>query len=301
MQKAVIPQPADLENILDSLDAVVYVSDIDTYELLYMNQYALKHIGKVDDFAQIQGKRCYQVLQKQQTSPCEFCTNSRLPENGDTYLWEFQNTRNGCWYQCRDRLIDWHDGRRVRLEIAADISLRKQTEQQLEAARDELKELAERDSLTQLYNRRAFFLNADALRKSLPHDQQMGLMIIDLDYFKAVNDTYGHEAGDTLLAAIGQKLKHFSNNHTVIGRMGGEEFAIAFAISGQLKPEPFALAIYTAIADIRALYFNDTLRCTASIGLSCQTVTAPLKAALRAADNALYKAKAAGRSQIKMA
>jgi len=300
MQIAVNTEQSDLENILDNLDAVVYVADIETHELLYMNQYALTHIGKVDSFAAVKGKRCYQVLQRDQQSPCDFCTNALLPKNGDTYLWEFKNTRNGCWYQCRDRLIRWHDGRLVRLEVATDISVRKQMEVELEQARDELKILAEQDSLTKLFNRHAFFLYAENLRKSLPVDALLGLMILDLDYFKDINDNYGHEAGDELLAAIGRELKGLADDKTVISRMGGEEFAIVFRLNQPQQAERFARQVYKLVSEVRAVYFSDILRCTTSIGVTCGHANTPLKQLMRVADDALYEAKAAGRSQIKM-
>ena len=127
-------KPADFENILNNLDAVVYVADTDTHELLFMNTYALRHIAHADNFSDIAHLPCYEVLQKNQTRPCDFCTNAKLPANGDVLVWEFKNTRNQCWYQCRDRLIDWHDGRRVRLEVATDISERKHAEEALQRA-----------------------------------------------------------------------------------------------------------------------------------------------------------------------
>ncbi|MCJ8316005.1 GGDEF domain-containing protein [Idiomarina sp.] len=304
LRKLMIPSAvteiSDLQHILDSLDAVVYVSDVETHELLFMNKYALKNIGGVNQFDDVKGKRCFEVLQKGQKKPCDFCTNPLLPKSGDTYLWEFKNTRNNCWYQCRDRLIRWHDGRQVRLEVAADITERKTVEEELREAQRELKVLAEVDSLTQLYNRRAFFMYADKLRKSLPNSSSLGLMILDLDYFKDINDSYGHEAGDTLLAAIGQKLGSFANNHIVIGRMGGEEFAIAFHETQKREKEDFANLVYKAVSNVKALYFKDTLQCTTSIGVSSQPVSTPLRNIMRQADDALYRAKSAGRSQIKM-
>jgi len=304
LRKLMIPSAvteiSDLQHILDSLDAVVYVSDVETHELLFMNKYALKNIGGVSEFDEVRGKRCFEVLQKGQKKPCDFCTNSLLPKSGDTYLWEFKNTRNNCWYQCRDRLIHWHDGRQVRLEVAADITERKTVEEELREAQRELKVLAEVDSLTQLYNRRAFFMYADKLRKSLPNSSSLGLMILDLDYFKDINASYGHEAGDTLLAAIGQKLGSFANNHIVIGRMGGEEFAIAFHETQKREKEDFANLVYKAVSNVKALYFKDTLQCTTSIGVSSQPVSTPLRNIMRQADDALYRAKSAGRSQIKM-
>ncbi len=305
LRKLMIPsavtEVSDLENILDNLDAVVYVSDTDTHELLFMNKYALKNIGGVSEFDQVRGKRCFEVLQKGQSNPCDFCTNPLLPKNGDTYLWEFKNTRNNCWYQCRDRLIQWHDGRQVRLEVAADITERKQVEVELQEAQKELKVLAEIDSLTQLYNRRAFFMYADKLRKSLSRSSCLGLMILDLDYFKDINDSYGHEAGDTLLAAIGQKLNLLADSNTVIGRMGGEEFAIVFHETEKLQKLDFANQVYKAVSSVKALYFNDILHCTTSIGVSSQPANTPLRDIMREADNALYKAKSAGRSQVNVA
>ncbi|QZN91971.1 sensor domain-containing diguanylate cyclase [Idiomarina abyssalis] len=305
LRKLMIPsavtEVSDLENILDNLDAVVYVSDTDTHELLFMNKYALKNIGGVSEFDEVRGKRCFEVLQKGQSNPCDFCTNPLLPKNGDTYLWEFKNTRNNCWYQCRDRLIQWHDGRQVRLEVAADITERKQVEVELQEAQKELKVLAEIDSLTQLYNRRAFFMYADKLRKSLSKSSSLGLMILDLDYFKDINDNYGHEAGDTLLAAIGQKLNSLADSNTVIGRMGGEEFAIVFHETEKREKLDFANQVYKAVSNVKALYFNDLLHCTTSIGVSSQPASTPLRDIMREADNALYKAKSAGRSQVNVA
>jgi diguanylate cyclase (GGDEF)-like protein len=301
MIPSVVTEVSDLENILDNLDVVVYVSDTDTHELLFMNKYALKNIAGVSEFDDVRGKRCFEVLQKGQNNPCDFCTNPLLPRNGDTYLWEFKNTRNNCWYQCRDRLIQWHDGRQVRLEVAADITERKQVEVELQQAQEELKILAEIDSLTQLYNRRAFFMYADKLRKSLSKSSSLGLMILDLDYFKDINDSYGHEAGDTLLAAIGQKLNSLADSNTVIGRMGGEEFAIVFNETEKRKKLDFANQVYKAVSSVKALYFNDILHCTASIGVSSQPAKTPLRDIMREADNALYKAKSAGRSQVNVA
>ncbi|MCA1766835.1 MAG: GGDEF domain-containing protein [Idiomarina sp.] len=176
----------------------------------------------------------------------------------------------------------------------------KQLEEELLQAQKELRVLAEVDSLTKLYNRRAFFLYADELRRSLPKSSNLGLMILDLDYFKDINDSYGHEAGDTLLFAIGQKLKSFSARNIVIGRMGGEEFAIAFHETDKRTVSVFADKIYRAVNSVRAVYFNDILKCTTSVGVSSHSVSTSLKDIMRKADNALYQAKSAGRATIKM-
>jgi hypothetical protein len=132
-----------LLSVLDSLDAIVYVADINTYELLFLNKYSK------DIFGDAIGKRCWEVLQTDQTGPCEFCSNDKLlSENGEPsgmYSWEFQNTVNNHWYDIRDRAIKWIDGRTVRLEIATDVTDRKRTDREKEKLITKLQ-----DALTQV-------------------------------------------------------------------------------------------------------------------------------------------------------
>ncbi|MFA7346347.1 MAG: PAS domain S-box protein [Desulfurivibrionaceae bacterium] len=116
------------KTLVDSLDGLVYVADFQTYELLYVNKY-----GR-DIWGEIAGQTCWQTLQTGQTGPCPFCTNSRLLDGAGrptgVYVWEFQNTVNNEWYECRDQAIEWTDGRYVRMEIATNISARKRAEQE---------------------------------------------------------------------------------------------------------------------------------------------------------------------------
>ncbi len=115
--------------VLDGLKAIVYVADMQSYEVLYVNQYAR------DLFGDIEGKLCWQEIQQGQDGPCPFCSNPKLVDDSGQplgeYIWELQNTRNGHWYEMHDRAIAWIDDRIVRLEIATDITNRKKTEQAL--------------------------------------------------------------------------------------------------------------------------------------------------------------------------
>jgi two-component system, OmpR family, phosphate regulon sensor histidine kinase PhoR len=116
-----------MNTIFDSLQSVVYVADLETNELLYINKYGMAITGP--DW---RGKKCFEVLQAGQSDQCSFCTNERLVRDGKPQpdcVWEFLNTRTGLWYQCMDRAIRWTDGRLVRLEIALDITERKEMEQ----------------------------------------------------------------------------------------------------------------------------------------------------------------------------
>ncbi len=112
--------------VLNSLDAIVYVADLKTHAVLFVNDYARNIFGD------ILGRCCWQTIQTGQTGPCRFCTNDRLltPEGEPTgtVLWDFRNTVNQRWYEVRDRAIRWVDGTLVRLEIATDVTDRKNAE-----------------------------------------------------------------------------------------------------------------------------------------------------------------------------
>jgi len=125
------------KTVLDSVDALVYVVDMETYEVLFINKYGQNIWGEIT------GKICWKKLQSGQDGPCPFCTNDELLDaNGQStgvLIWENQNTVDQKWYQCRDQVIRWTDGRFVRMEIAVDITRQKETE---EALADEKERLA---------------------------------------------------------------------------------------------------------------------------------------------------------------
>jgi len=115
-----------LNTLFDSMSAVVYVADLESYELLYVNRFAADSFGQ--DW---QGRKCYHYLQEGIEQSCDFCTNKQLidhGESGDTIIWEFLNTKNKRWYECFDKAIRWTDGRLVRLEVALDVTERKELE-----------------------------------------------------------------------------------------------------------------------------------------------------------------------------
>jgi PAS domain S-box-containing protein len=132
-----------LITVLDSIEALIYIVDMDSYEILFINAYGRKLYG--DSF----GKTCWEVLQQGQDGPCPFCTNDKLLKDGKptgTHEWSFQNTKTQRWYWCQDSAIPWTDGRFVRMEVATDITERKLLEDEVRRSNDELQALlAEKD------------------------------------------------------------------------------------------------------------------------------------------------------------
>jgi PAS domain S-box-containing protein len=130
-----------LLTVLDSLDAGVYVTDLETYEVLFLNQYLR------DIFGDVVGKTCWQVFHPDQAAPCDYCSDQkRLVANSelsDVNVREVLNSSTEKWYEIRDRVIRWVDGRTVRLEIAADITDRKKDEIELRRAHQEMGKFCE--------------------------------------------------------------------------------------------------------------------------------------------------------------
>ncbi len=126
---------AMLKTVLDSLEALVYVADMQTYEVLFINRYGRDLLGDIT------GSICWQTIQTGQTGPCPFCTNPYLltPEGkpGHVRIWDFQNSVTGIWFHIHDRAIPWIDGRLVRLEIATDITALKEAEEKTRRDKDQ--------------------------------------------------------------------------------------------------------------------------------------------------------------------
>lgn len=141
IEKLLWEKQDQLFKVLDSLEAIVYVADMHSYEILFANRYAEELFGHIT------GKQCWQVLQSGMTGPCPFCTNKDLVTSDgkprDTILWELQNTSNDRWYSVRDRAIEWFDGRVVHLQIAVDITDRKMVEDALQESEEKFRTVAD--------------------------------------------------------------------------------------------------------------------------------------------------------------
>lgn len=154
-----------------------------------------------------------------------------------------------------------------------------------------LEQQALQDSLTELPNRRAFIESCPAVWH--PSDT---LMVIDIDYFKSVNDTYGHQIGDVALRRFAQFLHGTVPKTAIVGRLGGEEFGLI--LRGANNDEVQATALTISAGTKVAMGEDEIITITASVGITNPDKAMTFQDAFAMADRALYTAKARGRAQF---
>ena len=162
---------------------------------------------------------------------------------------------------------------------------------------------AAHDPLTGAYNRRFFIQTLDAaVREAQRRDVSYGLLFVDLDDFKPINDQHGHEAGDRFLVELCASIASRLRRGDVFARMGGDEFAVLLLGCTQPQGERIANYMLDLVRDFSLLWHGHRLRAGASIGVACIDRSVERSAdAMRAADEACYTAKRAGRNRVSVA
>lgn len=167
---------------------------------------------------------------------------------------------------------------------------------------EQLRHLAERDAMTGLRNRRSFLAEggeALADEKSLP--QPVAVMMLDIDHFKKINDTYGHSVGDRILSDFARILERNIRPQDTVGRMGGEEFAIILPDCTPEEAVSVARRINAVLRESRyRLETGETVTATVSIGVHVDRWERNLERLLSQADQALYRAKRSGRDRFEL-
>ncbi|WP_460136429.1 GGDEF domain-containing protein [Pseudomonas sp. S1_E04] len=171
---------------------------------------------------------------------------------------------------------------------------------QMERAHNISTRAAQTDELTGLMNRRAFFEHAQQLYTQCRHNQQpLCALMMDMDHFKQINDTYGHQAGDQVLRQIGGVISASFRKADVYGRLGGEEFAVLLPNTSLETALAIAEQLVKAISGLAA---DPVHGLSASLGVaSTHAVDQDLHGLMNTADKALYRAKALGRNQVAVA
>ena len=245
--------------------------------------------------------------------PCIEATIAETARTMALFRVEFRVCRPGQperWIDCRsvptreaDGAILWYG---LMLDITErhvlDMQLaeRKRVEVELRTLQAQLREQATRDPLTGLYNRRYL---EETLRRELDRAGREGhplsILMVDVDHFKRLNDTYGHPAGDEVLRTLGRLLQHHARSSDIPCRYGGEEFLVVLPDMPLEAARKRAELVRQDFADLRIAFGGTEIAATLSIGVSSYpghgTTADEL---IRAADLALYDAKQSGRNRV---
>lgn len=194
----------------------------------------------------------------------------------------------------RFSFIDSAHSRHLTMLLQQEVALRRQLE---EAARVQ----AHTDDLTGLPNRRRFFELAEReIVRAQRYDEPLAVVMLDLDHFKEVNDSHGHAAGDQVLRAVADACRDVLRTSDVVGRLGGEEFAILLPATSLDGARQFAERLRSAIAACRIGLPGAEISLTATLGVAARVPgeDLTLDELLARADAALYRGKAAGRNRV---
>jgi diguanylate cyclase (GGDEF)-like protein len=289
------------DDLLDVIPFPIYVADTGNHEIVSVNKaMQIKTGAKV-------GEPCHWAIYRQE-SPCFFCKIGELiaAQGGDTppaIMFEHFNDRDECWYQIHETLLTLLDGRLAKHSIAVDIALLKDAQNELSEAYAllalkslELERVSVTDSLTGLFNRRRLDQAFDyELGRAFRYDIPVSVIIADIDRFKSINDTHGHQIGDQVLQLVADIMRHGVRTVDTIGRWGGEEFLI---ICPETDLEGARALAEKLRAVIEATAFPAAIHNTTSFGVAEARAGETMKDLVARADAALYRAKTSGRNRV---
>ena len=410
-----------MDMIINDTGVLVYVIDLESYELVYVNEKCKEEFGK-----DILGKTCYEVLQKDEDTPCKFCSITdraiKTLKIGDTFEWENVNSINGRHYIFNDRIALWENDRKVKIQVGIDVTEQQKLQQELLEEKNnavasfetlldatieglfifdhekrcklvnqvvsrlfgysrdemlgmkaldfiaddsletvkkymknsvqepyeanmkrkdgsqfpallrgynvklagedvrvsaiiditkqkkyeqEILQLAHYDLLTALPNRVLFKeYISHAINRSRRTKEYYALLFIDLDNFKMVNDTVGHNIGDKVLIETAKRLKNSVRKNDVVARLGGDEFVVLIETDCKNKEnviDNVVIVTEKILEHLQQPYYiqESTFRITASIGIKLFNDAAfSMDELMKYADSAMYNAKSNGKNRF---
>lgn len=296
-----VPKPSNIVEIheneekyrqmLDALNVPIFITRLMDNKIVFLNENAKDKfkIFSINQAMAINKEELY-CDKEQHYNMSKVLQNKQSLDNYELHM---QNLLGQDFYVLKSSKIIQYFGVDCELSTFKDITPRKKME-------EELRKLATQDSLTGLHNRHHFMsLGEKEIKRSRRLGSKLSAMMIDIDHFKKINDTYGHKTGDDVLKAFANVFKTVLRDIDVYGRLGGEEF-------GVILPEtPFALAqnigerLRNEIKNIRIFVKNEIVKITASIGVT-QLITDEdnMETLLHRADMGLYEAKNTGRDKV---
>lgn len=267
-----------------------------------------------DAFGDFVGQNANEVINKTFSEICFYCFNTDTGMNIETD--NFQEWINSALL--KRRVHDYRtfetDGADNKYYIVTeqmvhtnyvytyitDITEKKENELKLQLLSQELEELATTDFLTSIRNRRYFYQTAKAqFNHSVREDVSLSILMLDLDKFKFINDTYGHNAGDIVLQMFTKKITHLLRDYDIFARIGGEEFAIMLPATDSALAYLIAERIRKTVESMEINVCKEIIKITTSIGLSERSngITS-FDEMMQLADKCLNQAKLKGRNNV---
>lgn len=222
------------------------------------------------------------------------------------FHWEYFTTKTGGWFSFGEKLMIFSLGSLIAgmifsiTVVAPAVKRSKQQRFQMDIRAESLQKQATTDPLTGMNNRRYF---EEALQGYLTEFNKigasLGLLILDLDHFKSVNDNYGHDVGDQVLKEVALRMRAISREHDVVARLGGEEFAVITPYANRDQLLGVAERYREMVEALNVTSGNVVIRPTVSIGVATNKEDCLTSDELfKAADRRLYQAKNAGRNRV---
>ncbi|AIO18968.1 Response regulator PleD [Candidatus Izimaplasma bacterium HR1] len=290
-----------LKDVLDDLFEGAYVVD-DQRQILYWNDGATKITGYSKD--EVVNSFCFNnILRHVDHTGKELCLDGcPLKATLETGVKQessvFLHHKNGHRIPVIVRTSPIYDKDNVvvgSLEIFTDSRYK----QDLYTQNRRLQDLSTKDPLTRIYNRRYIDFQIKSLINSYSDfEQAFGLLYMDIDNFKKVNDTYGHVVGDEVLKLVSRTLNSNIRGEDVLGRYGGEEFIVVVKCS---KPEELSLVsekLRILIEKSSIITNNELVKITVSIGSTLFNVGESLESLVNRADKAMYNSKQTGKNKV---
>jgi diguanylate cyclase (GGDEF)-like protein/PAS domain S-box-containing protein len=286
--------------LIDQANDGIVIVDAKTHQVLYTNPAFLSRLGYTNEEAQ------------SLTLADIFADSNATPENVLARLSDAdsqmamnmqQRCKNGSFFdtEVRCNALDV-DGRDVLAYVTHDVSLRRKAEQQLIENQQRLDKMAHHDQLTGLPNRH--YLTAflpQAIEEARAAHTMLGVVFLDLDRFKHINDTRGHETGDKLLQEVATRLHACVRDSDVVIRMGGDEFVVVFRNVKNYDEVTLGAARIIETLNRPIVIDRHSLQTTGSVGVSLYPRDgADMVELLKHSDTAMYQAKDRGRNNVQM-
>ena len=286
--------------IIDQANDGIVILDAQTQEVLYTNPAFLSRLGYTQAEAQTLTLR---DIFADGTAAAETVVARLLEADSQMALNMQQRCKNGTLIDIEVRCNELDvDGRDVLAYVTADVSLRRKAEQQLIENQNRLDRMAHHDQLTGLPNRH--YLTAflpEAIAEAQAAKTMLGVVFLDLDRFKHINDTRGHETGDKLLQEVATRLRAVVRDSDVVIRMGGDEFVVVFRNVKSYDEVTLGAGRIIETLNQPIIIDQHPLQTTGSVGVSLfPRDGSSMVELLKHSDTAMYQAKDRGRNNVQM-